>query len=199
MDGLASGTAVERFTRDGPLALLPLPAAPGARKSMIWCLDHDIAQQRLAWSDAEFTCKIQAMLGARIGRVTWVGPRSAFPLVEQRRARLREHRVVYIGNAAQSLHPVAGQGFNLGLRDCVCLADNLAQAAGDPTVALSRYEEVRKADRFAISRFTTALPRLFASRRAPVVLARSIALIAFDLAPPLRRTLSSILMFGVRH
>jgi len=199
VDGLASGTAVERFTRDGPLALLPLPAAAGARKSMIWCLDHDIALQRLAWSDAEFTGKIQAMLGARIGRLTWAGPRSAFPLVEQRRARLREHRLVYIGNAAQSLHPVAGQGFNLGMRDCVCLADSLAQATGDPIKTLSRYEAVRKADRFAISRFTGALPGLFASRRAPVVVARSIALVAFDLAPALRRNLSSILMFGVRH
>ena len=199
VDGLASGTAVERFTRDGPLALLPLPALTGARKSMILCLDHDIAQQRLAWSDAEFIRQIQAMLGPRIGRVTWAGPRSAFPLVEQRRARVREHRLVYIGNAAQSLHPVAGQGFNLGMRDCVCLADSLAQAAGDPTMALSRYEAIRKADRFAISRFTGALPRLFASRRAPVVVARSIGLLAFDLAPPLRRSLSSILMFGVRH
>jgi 2-octaprenyl-6-methoxyphenol hydroxylase len=199
VDGLASGTAVERFTRDGPLALLPLPAVTGARKSMILCLDHDIAQQRLAWSDAEFIRKIQALLGPRIGRVTWAGPRSAFPLVEQRRARLREHRLVFIGNAAQSLHPVAGQGFNLGMRDCVCLADSLAQAAGDPTMALSRYEAIRKADRFAISRFTGALPRLFASRRAPVVVARSIGLLAFDLAPPLRRSLSSILMFGVRH
>ena len=139
------------------------------------------------------------MLGPRIGRVTWAGPRSAFPLIEQRRARLREHRLVYIGNAAQSLHPVAGQGFNLGMRDCVCLADSLAQAAGDPTMALSRYEAIRKADRFAISRFTGALPGLFASRRASVVVARSIALVAFDLAPPLRRNLSSVLMFGVRH
>ncbi len=199
VDGLAPGTAVERFTRDGPLALLPVPTATGSRKSMIWCLDHQTAQQRLALSDQEFACKIQAILGPRIGRVASLGPRSTFPLVQQRRARVREHRLVYIGNAAQSLHPVAGQGFNLGMRDCVCLADCLAGVWEDKMVGLSRYEAARKADRFAISGFTGALPALFASRLPPIAVARSIALVAFDLAAPLRRSLSSLLMFGVRH
>ena len=199
VDGLAPGTAVERFTREGPLALLPLPTAAGSRKSMIWCLDHQIAQQRMAMSDTEFAKKIQDMLGPRIGLVSSLGPRRTFPLVQQRRTRVREYRLVYIGNAAQSLHPVAGQGFNLGMRDCVCLADCLAAAWGDPIAALSRYEAARKADRFAILGVTGALPALFASRLAPIAVARSIALLAFDLAAPLRRSLSSLLMFGVRH
>jgi 2-octaprenyl-6-methoxyphenol hydroxylase len=120
-------------------------------------------------------------------------------LLQQHRPQLREHRLVYIGNAAQSLHPVAGQGFNLGMRDCVCLADSLARASGDPIVALSRYEAARNADRFAISRFTGALPGLFASRLTAIAMARSIALTVFDLASPLRRSLSSVLMFGVRR
>ena len=119
--------------------------------------------------------------------------------MQQRRTRVREYRLVYIGNAAQSLHPVAGQGFNLGMRDCVCLADCLAAAWGDPIAALSRYEAARKADRFTILGVTGALPALFASRLAPIAVARSIALLAFDLAGPLRRSLSSLLMFGVRH
>jgi 2-octaprenyl-6-methoxyphenol hydroxylase len=203
VDGLAPGTAIERFTREGPLALLPVPAAAGGaatrRKSMIWCLDHDIAEQRSMLGDSEFACKIQAIIGSRIGRVTWVGPRSRFPLVQQRRPRLREQRLVYIGNAAQSLHPVAGQGFNLGMRDCACLADCLARTPDDPSKALIRYETARKADRFAISRFTSALPGVFASPLTPVAVARSIALTAFDLASPLRRSLSSVLMFGVRR
>ena len=199
VDGLAPGTAVERFTRDGPLALLPMPEGSGGRKSMIWCLDHPIAQQRMALGDKEFAKTIQTALGPRIGRVTTLGPRSAFPLLQQRRARVREHRLVYIGNAAQSLHPVAGQGFNLGMRDCVCLADCLAGAPDDPVGALFRYERTRKADRFAISGFTGTLPALFASRLAPIAAARSIALLAFDLAAPLRRSLSSLLIFGVRH
>jgi 2-octaprenyl-6-methoxyphenol hydroxylase len=199
VDGLGPGTAVERFTRDGPLALLPLPEESGSRRSMIWCLDHPIAQQRIKLSDTEFTKTVQAVLGPRIGRVASPGPRSAFPLVQQQRARVREHRLVYIGNAAQSLHPVAGQGFNLGMRDCVCLADCLAGASDDPIEALSRYEKARKTDRFAISGFTGTLPALFASRLAPIAVARSVALLAFDLAAPLRRSLSSLLMFGVRH
>jgi 2-octaprenyl-6-methoxyphenol hydroxylase len=199
VDGLGPGTAVERFTRDGPLALLPLPEESGRRRSMIWCLDHPIAQQRIKLSDTEFTKTVQAVLGPRIGRVASPGPRSAFPLVQQQRARVREHRLVYIGNAAQSLHPVAGQGFNLGMRDCVCLADCLAGASDDPIEALSRYEKARKTDRFAISGFTGTLPALFASRLAPIAVARSVALLAFDLAAPLRRSLSSLLMFGVRH
>jgi 2-octaprenyl-6-methoxyphenol hydroxylase len=196
---LAPTTAVERFTRDGPLALLPLPEAVGGRKSMIWCLRHEAAQSLLSLSDAEFMSKIQANLGPRIGRVAGVGPRSAFPLIQQRRTRVREHRLVYIGNAAQSLHPVAGQGFNLGIRDCVCLADSLARDWNDPMAALSHYEVARRADRFTISRFTNALPALFASRSAPIAVVRSMALLAFDLAAPLRRSLSSVLMFGVRH
>jgi len=199
VQGLAAGTAVERFTREGPLALLPQPAAGGSRKSMIWCVDHEAAQALLALRDAEFVGKIQAMLGPRIGRVAGVGPRSAFALIQQQRLRVREHRLVYIGNAAQSLHPVAGQGFNLGMRDCVCLADSLAQAANDPLAALSRYEAARKADRFTISRITGALPALFASRLTPIALIRSVSLVAFDLVAPLRRSLSSVLMFGVRH
>jgi 2-octaprenyl-6-methoxyphenol hydroxylase len=198
VDGLAPGTAVERFTRAGPLALLPLPAPAGTRKSMIWCLDHDMARQQLALDDSEFARKIQAILGPRIGRVSSPGPRSGFALSQQQRPRLREHRLVYIGNAAQSLHPVAGQGLNLGMRDCVCLADCLAQARGDPIAVLSKYEAARRVDRFAISRLTGALPGLFATRLTPVAMARSIALVTLDLAPALRRGLSSVLMFGVR-
>ncbi len=200
VQGLAAGTAVERFTREGPLALLPLPDGAGARdrKSMIWCLDQQLASERMALSDDQFTRKIQATLGPRIGRVVRAGPRSRFPLLPHSRLRLREHRLVYIGNAAQSLHPVAGQGFNLGIRDCVCLADCLAGTPQDPVSALSRYESTRKADRFAISRLTGALPGLFAARGAPIAMVRSIALVAFDLVVPARRSLSSVLMFGVR-
>jgi 2-octaprenyl-6-methoxyphenol hydroxylase len=200
VQGLAAGSAVERFTREGPLALLPLPERAGAcdRKSMIWCLEQRLAAERMALSDDEFARKIQATLGPRIARVVRAGPRSGFPLLPHRRPRLREHRLVYIGNAAQSLHPVAGQGFNLGIRDCACLADCLAQTPDDPVSALSRYESIRKADRYAIARLTGALPGLFSARGAPIAVARSIALVAFDLVAPARRTLSSVLMFGVR-
>ncbi|MBV8209681.1 MAG: FAD-dependent monooxygenase [Burkholderiaceae bacterium] len=197
--GLAVGVALERFTRFGPLALLPLPAAAPVRRSIVWCVEHTVAQRHLAASEEEFTSTIQAMLGPRIGPVISPGPRSAFALAQQRRARVREGRLVYVGNAAQSLHPIAGQGFNLGMRDCVCLADCLAADWDDPAAGLARYEAKRRMDRFAISGFTGALPRVFASTLPPVVIARSLGLAAFDLAAPLRRGLASLLMFGVRH
>lgn len=199
--GLASGTALERFTREGPLALLPMPDGPpvAGRKSMIWCVENALAQQLLALSEAEFVSKIQATLGPRIVQVTRADQRSAFALQPQRRERVREHRVVHIGNAAQSLHPVAGQGFNLGMRDCVCLADCLAQNFAQPLAALARYEAMRRADRFAIATFTTLLPDLFSWRLLPAAWARSLALSGIDLVPPLRRSLSSLLMFGVRN
>jgi 2-octaprenyl-6-methoxyphenol hydroxylase len=165
---------------------------------MIWCLRRDVAQQRLGMNDSQFVSTVQTMLGPRIGFVTRAGPRSQFPLVQQRRPRLREHRLAYIGNAAQSLHPVAGQGFNLGMRDCACLSDCLARSSGDPIAALARYEAMRRIDRVAISSFTAWLPRLFSARSAPIAVARSTALFALDLATPLRRELASLLMFGLR-
>ncbi len=214
IDQLACGCAVERFTRAGPLALLPVPfdrpgradapdtgrdVAAHGKRSMIWCLQRDAAQQRLALSDSEFLGEIQALLGSRLGRVRSIGPRSAFPLVLQRRAHLREHRLAYIGNAAQSLHPVAGQGFNLGMRDCACLADCLAASPADVPAALTRYSAARRIDRIAISTLTALLPRVFTPRSRPLGIARSAALLAIDLAPALRRELSSLLMFGLRN
>ena len=85
------------------------------------------------------------------------------------------------------------------MRDCVCLADSLAQACNDPIAALSLYEAARRADRFTISRITGVLPALFASRLPPIALVRSVALAVFDLVAPLRRSLSSVLMFGIRQ
>jgi 2-octaprenyl-6-methoxyphenol hydroxylase len=210
--GLAPGTAVERFTREGPLALLPMPgegapaaagrsAAPEAvqHRSLIWCLDSATAAQRLALSEREFVEQVQAGLGSRIGHVVGVGPRSLFALLQQRRSRLREHRLVYIGNAAQSLHPVAGQGFNLGMRDCACLADSLSARPVDMMAALDHYCATRRSDRLAISGFTGWLPGVFSARSPVLAGARSGALLAVDLVAPLRRGLSRLLMFGLRH
>jgi 2-octaprenyl-6-methoxyphenol hydroxylase len=204
--GLAPGTAVERFTREGPLALLPMPGDgaqgspdPVQQRSLIWCLDSATAAQRLALDEPEFVDRVQAGLGTRIARVLGAGPRIPFTLLQQRRSRLREHRLVYIGNAAQSLHPVAGQGFNLGMRDCACLAESLAGAPDDVMAALDGYCAARRSDRWAITGFTGWLPGAFAARSAALASARSGALLAVDLVPPLRRGLSRLLMFGLRH
>jgi 2-octaprenyl-6-methoxyphenol hydroxylase len=108
---------------------------------------------------------------------------------------------VHIGNAAQTLHPVAGQGFNLGVRDCVTLADALAgalAAGADPVSALGAYERVRRLDRLAIGALTRSIPDLFSTRFAPVALARSLGLTLLSVVPNLRADLARLLMFGVR-
>jgi 2-octaprenyl-6-methoxyphenol hydroxylase len=217
----AAGDAIERFTSEGPLALLPLPApavasgtedarpapAPAGnattRMSMVWCMPAAAARARLALPDAQVGALLAQALGPRLGQPRGLGPRTMFPLLTHRLERVCEHRVVHLGNAAQSLHPVAGQGFNLGIRDCVCLVDCLAQApldatapGTDPLRALQRYAARRRLDRTLFPALTNALPRVFGSTLAPVVLARSVALAGIDLLPALRRPFTRILMYG---
>jgi 2-octaprenyl-6-methoxyphenol hydroxylase len=197
LEGLAPGVAVERFTRSGPLALLPLPGASTAMRSLVWCCDADLARRRMALDDPAFNAALQTELGTRIGRIVRTGPRRSFPLLHALRDEIRAHRSVWLGNAAQTLHPVAGQGLNLGLRDCATLADCLAEHS-DVGAALQEYGRRRGRDRQAIAMLTRALPALFAPRFAPLALARSAGLAALDLAPPLRDALARLLIFGVR-
>jgi 2-octaprenyl-6-methoxyphenol hydroxylase len=199
--GLAAGAAFERFTRSGPLALLPTPASghdPAQRTlALVWCMNAGEARRRAPLDDAELIAELQSAIGARIGTVTAIGPRRAVALPRRVREQVNRHRVVALGNAAQTLHPVAGQGFNLGLRDCVTLADELTSTGVSPA-ALSRYARRRHADRTAIALLTRALPGIFATDLAPVALARGLGLALLDAAPPLRRELASVLMFGAR-
>ena len=212
IDGPASGTAFERFTREGPLALLPLPhGAPGGPRdpglpagaqpmALVWCMPQQAAERRRQLPDADFLAELQQSFG-RSGRLLRVGPRTAYVLHQQAREQLHEHRVVWIGNAAQTLHPVAGQGLNLGMRDAAALADQLAQAgaaARDPVTVLDDYARRRRADRAAIVLLTRTMPGLFATRAAPVALGRSLALTALSAFPDARRQFARLLMFGVR-
>lgn len=199
--GSAPGSAYERFTREGPLALLPTPldAGSGATRTLalVWCMSASAAERRLAVAADACLRELQQAVGPRIGTVESIGPRRRYPLLQAMKDDVREHRVVVLGNAAQTLHPVAGQGFNLGLRDCVTLADALANQ-DDIDAALAAYAQRRRADRAAIASLTSWLPRIFASRFGPVGAARSAGLVAFDLVAPLRRNLAQLLMFGVR-
>jgi len=203
VEGPSAGWAFERFTRDGPLALLPVAAralASTQPMALIWCMPVAVAERRHALSDAEFLAEAQAQLGMR-NRLRSVRARGRTLLPEQARDTLREHRVVYLGNAAQTLHPVAGQGLNLGLRDCMTLAECIgaANAAGtDPAEGLADYERLRRADRAAILALTRTAPALFATRFAPVALGRSLALTLLSIVPDLRREFARLLMFGVR-
>jgi len=204
----APGDAIERFTDEGPLALLPLPGAEGGagpgkamRMSMVWCLPTARARARRDLPEAELCALIARALGPRLGPPTALGPRGIFPLHTFRREQVCEHRLVHLGNAAQSLHPVAGQGFNLGMRDCACLVQCLVEmplgaSGADPLRALQRYAARRRLDRTLFPALTNALPRIFASALPPVVLARSLALAGVDLLPVLRRPLTRVLMFG---
>ena len=206
--GIERGSACERFTRDGPLALLPLPshAASGAQKmTLVWCMSNVQADRRGSLGDEEFLAELGSQLGERNLRVVAVQSRKRFPLHERARNNLVDHRIAYLGNAAQTLHPVAGQGLNLGLRDGAVLAELIGAVYAavdspdrDPISALNAYAQSRRADRAAIVALTRTAPAFFSTRFAPIALARSIGLTALSVVPNLRREFARLLMFGVR-
>jgi 2-octaprenyl-6-methoxyphenol hydroxylase len=182
--------AYERFTATGPLAVLPLP---DGRYTVVWTLAPDRAQQVRSLDDSAFAAALQQDFGWRIGRIGRVGARAAYPLRLSRAEGMVGTRAVLVGNAAQALHPVAGQGFNLGLRDAALLAEILAAAAdpGAPAV-LEDYERRRAIDRRGMIGFTDGLVRLFASERPGVAFGRNLGLSLFDLAPGAKRALSRL-------
>ena len=169
--------------------------------SLVWCMPTAAADRREALPDADLLAELQAEFGDRNGRVVSVRSRGRYPLIEQARDDVREHRLVYVGNAAQTLHPVAGQGLNLGVRDCVALADLVAAAVAagqDPLARLPEYERRRRADRLAIRTLTRTVPGFFATGFAPVAAARSLGLTMLSIFPDLRAEFARFLMFGVR-
>ncbi|HLY51489.1 MAG TPA: 2-octaprenyl-6-methoxyphenyl hydroxylase [Steroidobacteraceae bacterium] len=190
------GTAHERFTPAGPIALLPL--ADGTR-AVIWACRREDAHTVLALDDASWLRELQARFGWRAGRFTRAGRRGSYPLRLTRAAAPVANRTVLIGNAAQALHPVAGQGFNLGLRDAAMLAEVIANASGDvgERALLERFAAWRAHDRRGVVRFTDGLVRLFADERPGVGLVRNLGLVLFDASPPAKRALARVsLGFG---
>jgi 2-octaprenyl-6-methoxyphenol hydroxylase len=179
-------TAYERFMPEGPVAVLPIGEG---RSAIVWAMAPEAARRALGLDDQTFLAELQAAFGLRLGRFTRVGKRQAYPLALTRAERLTAPRAVIIGNAAQSLHPVAGQGFNLALRDVALLAELLADAAagdpGDPAL-LARYAAERAPDREAVIRFTDALVRGFGQPLAPLRRVRGSGLLLFDLLRPVK-------------
>jgi 2-octaprenyl-6-methoxyphenol hydroxylase len=179
-------TAYERFTPAGPLAVLPIGEG---RSAVVWPLPPEAARHALALDDADFLGELQAAFGLRLGRFTRVGRRQTYPLALTRAERLTAPRAAILGNAAQSLHPVAGQGFNLALRDVATLAELLAEPpdgdAGNATL-LERYARERAPDREAVIRFTDALVRGFGVTLGPLRRARGGGLLLFDLLRPVK-------------
>jgi 2-octaprenyl-6-methoxyphenol hydroxylase len=187
--------AYERFTADGPLALLPLE---GGRCTLVLTLSPEAASAALQWSDVEFIAEVQRRFGFRLGRILKVGRRVPYPLSLSRAERTSEGRCVIIGNAAQGLHPVAGMGFNLGLRDVASLAELIADRAGAAGFdagsgeLLAAYDAWRAADRRGVIAFTDGLVRLFANPLRSVQRLRNLGLLAFDVLPPAKAALSRL-------
>jgi len=185
--------AYERFTPTGPLAVLP---GPDGRVVVVWTLAPGEAARVMALDDGAFLGELQECFGWRLGRLVALGPRHAYPLALTRSAAEHAARTAIIGNAAQGLHPIAGQGFNLGLRDAATLAEVLAAADAreDPGAepVLERYAAWRHTDRRALVAFTDGLVRLFASPFAPVRAARGLGLVLFDLSPTAKSALSRL-------
>ena len=195
-DRAHDGTAYERFTPSGPVAVLPLR---GGGYGTIWSCTPQRATELLALADDAYLDQLQSRFGWRAGRFRRIGRRASYPLKLTRAATTVARRTVLIGNAAQALHPIAGQGFNLGLRDAALLAEVVAGAAGDVGSAelLKKFSDWRAADRGGVVRFTDGLVRLFGSQLPGLGLLRNLGLVAFDLAPPAKRALARVsLGFG---
>jgi 2-octaprenyl-6-methoxyphenol hydroxylase len=187
--------AYERFTATGPMALLPL--ADGSC-TLVLTLRPDVAKAALAWSDEEFIAEVQRRFGFRLGRFLKVGRRVPYPLSLTRSDRLSSGRCVIVGNAAQGLHPVAGMGFNLGLRDAASLAELIADRQRVPQADLgdgilqADYAAWRAADRSGIIAFTDGLIRVFSNPLGAVQHLRNLGLLAFDVLPPAKSALSRL-------
>jgi 2-octaprenyl-6-methoxyphenol hydroxylase len=198
--------AWERFTSEGPLAVLPSHYGPNIL-NLVWCGSPESSQHRLQLSDADFLKSLQSEFGSRIGRFLKIQDRRLFELGLNYRKEITKDNEVWIGNAAQALHPVAGQGLNLGLRDAFLLAEKLVevfsgsaenQTPANIQSALEGYAQSRKVDRTTTIGLTDFMARVFTSNLAPIVMARGLALSALQWLPPVKTALARQMMFGRR-
>lgn len=175
--------AYERFTRNGPLAMLPIT---DGRAGFVWTVAEDDAERILALDDNAFLAELQQAFGQRLGRLSRVGQRNSYPLHLSKALRLTATRSVLVGNAAHGLHPVAAQGFNLGLRDVAALCDCIASLDLDDAELLQHYADWRRADQSKLVGFTDGLVNAFAARRRPLRALRGLAMLGFDVVPGVR-------------
>lgn len=181
--------AYERFTEAGPIALLPLADNEFA---VVWTLDNDVIEEYLAASEEELISRLQQAFGYRAGRIIAMGERASYPLaLVKAQEQVRPH-LVLLGNAAHSLHPVAGQGFNLALRDAAALAENISQAfaeskaIGQWSVVQSYYQQ-QKTDQRNTVLGSDLLPRLFSQKNMALRCSRDMGLIGLALSPAARK------------
>jgi 2-octaprenyl-6-methoxyphenol hydroxylase len=196
------GIAVEHFLPAGPFAILPMTDDPSAdaahthrpRSSIVWTEDADLAPHLLALSNVEFAAELRMRFGDFLGHVDPVGPRWSYPLSLMQAERYAGRRLALVGEAAHVIHPIAGQGLNIGIRDIAALAEIIIDARrlgldiGDPSL-LERYERWRRSDALMLAAVTDGLNRLFSNTIAPVKLARDVGLAFVNRLPPLKRLL----------
>jgi 2-octaprenyl-6-methoxyphenol hydroxylase len=190
------GVAFERFTPDGPMALLP----EGDRYGLVWTMSPARAEPVLALSEGDFLAALARPFGSRVTGFVNVSDRRTFPLRLEFARPAVASRSVVIGNAAQALHPVAGQGFNLGVRDAFELGQAIIRtprdALGDGSM-LSAFAARRRSDRYAGIAFTHGLTQLFATDSPFLRWPRGLALTTLDALPPLKRAFTRAMMFGL--
>jgi len=183
------GVAVEHFLPAGPFAILPLT---GNRSSIVWTERAELAPRILAMSAADFADELRRRFGDFLGTVEPMGPRWSYPLAFLHAENYAAERLALVGEAAHVIHPIAGQGLNLGLRDVAALAEVLVDARrlgldiGEPNI-LRRYERWRRLDNWMLAAVTDTLNRLFSNAIPPVKLARDLGLAAVNQMPPLKR------------
>ena len=206
VENAAPNQAWERFTSEGPLAVLPSHYGPNIL-NLVWCGSPESSQHRLQLSDSDFLISLQNEFGSRIGHFLKIQDRRLYELGLNYRKEITKNNEVWIGNAAQTLHPVAGQGLNLGLRDAFLLAEKLVGVfAGSPEnqtalkiqEALETYAQSRKVDRTTTIGLTDFMARVFTSNLIPIVMARGLALSALQWLPPVKTALARQMMFGRR-
>jgi 2-octaprenyl-6-methoxyphenol hydroxylase len=187
------GIAHERFLPAGPFAILPLPDDAGVhRSSLVWTERADAAASYLALDDTRFLAEIAERVGGFLGGLSLIGPRFSHPLGLQFAARYGKGRLVLAGDAAHGIHPIAGQGLNLGLRDVAALTEIIVDARGlgldlAHPEGLARYERWRRADNLMMAGVTDVLNRLFSNDIAPIRLARDLGLAAVNRIAPLKK------------
>lgn len=194
-----TGIAYERFTADGPVALLP----NDEDFALVWTVSPEAVQEIISLSDRDFLLRLHRHFGDRLGQFTHAGKRSAFPLTLKHAISTISQRTALIGNAAQTLHPVAGQGFNLGLRDAyelACEAINTQSASREigSAAMLSGYRQKRQMDSSGGRIFTDSLIKLFSNDNGILKHACGIGLSTLDCIPPLKRFVARRMIFGAR-
>lgn len=203
--GFPEHVAWERFTAEGPLALLPHHQGVNA-KNLVWCASPQKIETLITLEEDDFLKELTKAFGIPIGSFVKIHDRRAYPLGLNIRENVVDGQHVWIGNAAQTIHPVAGQGLNLGLRDAATLAQCLGQVyivpienrATELTHALTHYDTLRKKDRSSTIGITNLMARVFATDLIPFVVARGLALSLLQWLPPLKKIIAQRMMFGNR-